>query len=42
MNIEVPTKLSAKEKKAIKNMAEEFTPDSYPRKKEFDNLKLGS
>ena len=42
VNIEVPTKLSAKEKKAIKNMAEEFTPDAYPRKKEFDNLKLGS
>ena len=40
VNIEVPTKLSSKEKKAIKNMAEEFSEDSYPRKKEFNNLKF--
>ena len=40
VNIEVPTKLSSKEKKAIKSMAEEFSEDSYPRKKEFNNLKF--
>lgn len=40
VNIEVPTKLSAKEKKAIKSMAEAFSEDSYPRKKEFNNLKF--
>lgn len=40
VNIEVPTKLSAKEKKAIKRMAEDFSEDSYPRKKEFNNLKF--
>ena len=40
VNIEVPTKLSAKEKKAIKNMAETFSEDSYPRKKEFSKLKF--
>ena len=41
VNIEVPTKLNSKEKKAIKNMAEEFSEDSYPRKKEFSNFKFG-
>ena len=40
VNIEVPTKLSSKEKKAIKSMAEAFSEDSYPRKKEFNNLKF--
>ena len=40
VNIEVPTKLSTKEKKAIKSMAEAFSEDSYPRKKEFNNLKF--
>lgn len=40
VNIEVPTKLSSKEKKAIKKMDEEIAGKAYPKKQEFDNLKL--
>lgn len=40
VNIEVPTKLNAKEKKAIKDMAETFSENSYPRKNEFSKLKF--
>ena len=40
VNIEVPTKLSSKEKKAIKSMAEKISVVSNPPKKEFNNLKF--
>jgi molecular chaperone DnaJ len=38
--VEVPTKLSSKEKKAIKQMAEQLSPDAYPKKSRFDKIKL--
>ncbi|NLY87144.1 MAG: molecular chaperone DnaJ [Clostridiales bacterium] len=38
--IEVPTKLSNKEKKAIKEMSEAVGPKAYPKKSKFDSLKF--
>lgn len=38
--VEVPTKLSMKEKKALKQMAEVVTDKSYPKKERFDKLKF--
>lgn len=38
--VEVPTKLSSKEKKAIKKMAEEMSDSSYPKKSHFEGLKF--
>lgn len=40
VNVEIPTKLSSKEKKAIKAMAEAVTPEAYPKKSRFDKIKL--
>ncbi len=38
--VEVPTKLSRKEKKAIEEMAEKISKDAYPKKAKFDQLKF--
>ena len=38
--VEVPTKLSRKEKKAIEEMAGTLGPDAYPKKKKFSTLKF--
>ena len=38
--VEVPTKLSRKEKKAIEEMAEKVGRDAYPKKQRFDKLKF--
>ncbi len=38
--VEVPTKLSSKEKKAIKEMAEKVGSNAYPNKSKFDSLKF--
>ena len=35
VNLEVPTKLNAKQKKAIENMAKEVTEDCYQKKSSF-------
>ena len=40
VNIEVPTKLNSKEKKAIKTMAEAMSKDAHPQKNKFENLKF--
>ena len=40
VNVEVPTRLNGKDKKAIKAMAEQLGTDAYPKKKEFDKIKL--
>lgn len=40
VNIEVPTKLSMKEKKAIKNMADAMSDGAYPQKSKFEKLKF--
>ena len=40
VNIEVPTKLSAKEKKAIKEMAGVMSDGAYPQKSKFEKLKF--
>jgi len=38
--VEVPTKLSLKEKKAIKELAEKVGPEAYPKKSKFKDLKF--
>ena len=38
--VEVPTKLSRKEKKAIEEMASKMSGDAYPKKSKFDRLKF--
>ena len=38
--VEVPTKLSRKEKKAIEEMAGKLGEDAYPKKKKFGTLKF--
>lgn len=38
--VQVPTKLSRKEKKAIEEMAKHVSPDAYPAKVKFDKLKF--
>ena len=38
--VEVPTKLSRKEKKAVEDMAKNLGPDAYPKKKKFGTLKF--
>ena len=38
--VEIPTKLSGKEKRAIKNMAQTLSEDAYPKKKKFNKLKF--
>ena len=38
--VEVPTKLSRKEKKAIEEMAAKLGDDAYPKKKKFSTLKF--
>ncbi|MCF0141167.1 MAG: molecular chaperone DnaJ, partial [Mogibacterium sp.] len=38
--VEIPTKLSGKEKKAIKAMSEELGKSAYPKKEKFDSLKF--
>lgn len=38
--VEIPTKLSSKEKKAIKKMAEELGEEAYPKKSHFSELKF--
>ena len=38
--VEVPTKLSAKEKKAIQEMSSKLKPSAYPKKREFEKLKF--
>ncbi len=38
--VEVPTKLSSKEKRAIKKMAEEMSDSAYPKKSRFEGLKF--
>lgn len=40
VNIEVPTKLSIKEKNAIKAMGAAVGPNAYPKKSKFDKLKF--
>jgi molecular chaperone DnaJ len=40
VNVEIPTKLSSKEKKAIKAMGEELSPGAHPKKQQFDKLKF--
>ena len=38
--VEVPTKLSRKEKKAIEEMAGKLGDDAYPKKNKFSKLKF--
>ena len=38
--VEVPTKLSSKEKKAIQKMAGELSEKAYPKKSKFSKLKF--
>lgn len=38
--VEVPTKLSRKEKKAVEEMASKLGEDAYPKKKKFETLKF--
>ena len=38
--VEVPTKLSRKEKKAVEEMAAKLGDDVYPKKKKFSTLKF--
>ena len=38
--VEVPTKLSRKEKKAIEDMAKVLDHESYPKKTKFEKLKF--
>ena len=38
--VEVPTKLSRKEKKAVEEMAAKLGDDAYPKKKKFGTLKF--
>lgn len=38
--VEIPTKLSSKEKKAIKKMADEMSDSAYPKKSKFEKLEL--
>lgn len=38
--VEVPTKLSAKEKKAVKEMAEKMSESTYPKKTRFEKMKF--
>lgn len=40
VNIEVPTRLSSKEKKAIKSMADTMSDSAYPQKSRFEKLKF--
>ena len=40
VNIEVPTKLSSKEKKAIKEMADTMSDSAYPQRSRFEKLKF--
>lgn len=38
--VEIPTKVSSKEKRAIKKMADEMSDSAYPKKARFDKLEL--
>lgn len=38
--VEVPTKLTGKQKKAVKAMADELGESAYPKKSKFDNMKF--
>lgn len=38
--VEIPTKLSSKEKKAIKEMADKMSDTAYPKKSHFEGLKF--
>lgn len=38
--VEIPTKLSTKEKKAIKDMSEKLNSKNYPKKTKFENTKI--
>lgn len=38
--VEIPTKVSSKEKRAIKKMADEMSESAYPKKARFDKLEL--
>lgn len=38
--VEVPTKLNSKQKKAIKTMAESLGKDAYPKRSNYDKIKL--